>query len=237
MARRSGLGKGLGALIPSEVSGADQDAALREIPVSQIEPNPNQPRGHFDEEALVALTASVTELGVLQPVLVRPLGQDRYELIDGVVVMSPSPLPRHQKLSAFLTAGLVDAARAQPGLEFFPDTDVVFPGDTVYRPDLVVYAPGRLPRVPERLTAVPDLVVEILSPGTKPLDLITKRGDYERFGVAEYWVLDPDALTVRAWRRVGGKFVEETAAGSTVSSSSVEGVVLDLAALRRFMGG
>ncbi len=83
MARRSGLGKGLGALIPSEVAGADQDAALREIPVSQIEPNPNQPRGHFDEEALVALTASVTELGVLQPVLVRPVGQDRYELIAG----------------------------------------------------------------------------------------------------------------------------------------------------------
>ncbi|MBX3283995.1 MAG: ParB/RepB/Spo0J family partition protein [Acidimicrobiales bacterium] len=83
MARRSGLGKGLGALIPSEVTSADQDAALREILVSQIEPNPNQPRGHFDEEALVALTASVTELGVLQPVLVRPLGPDRYELIAG----------------------------------------------------------------------------------------------------------------------------------------------------------
>ncbi len=83
MARRSGLGKGLGALIPSEVTSADQDASLREILVSQIEPNPNQPRGHFDEEALVALTASVTELGVLQPVLVRPLGPDRYELIAG----------------------------------------------------------------------------------------------------------------------------------------------------------
>ena len=83
MARRSGLGKGLGALIPSEVASADHDAALREISVSQIEPNPNQPRDHFDEEALVSLTASVTELGVLQPVLVRPLGNDRYELIAG----------------------------------------------------------------------------------------------------------------------------------------------------------
>ena len=83
MARRSGLGKGLGALIPSEVAAADHDAALREISVSQIEPNPNQPRDHFDEEALVSLTASVTELGVLQPVLVRPLGNERYELIAG----------------------------------------------------------------------------------------------------------------------------------------------------------
>lgn len=83
MARRSGLGKGLGALIPSEVATAGADAALRDLVVSQIEPNPHQPRGYFDEEALVSLTASITELGVLQPVLVRPLGDDRFELIAG----------------------------------------------------------------------------------------------------------------------------------------------------------
>ncbi|MEO6987221.1 MAG: ParB/RepB/Spo0J family partition protein [Aquihabitans sp.] len=83
MARRSGLGKGLGALIPSEVANAEQDASLRELLVSQIEPNPHQPRGYFDEEALVSLTASITELGVLQPVLVRPAGPDRFELIAG----------------------------------------------------------------------------------------------------------------------------------------------------------
>lgn len=83
MARRSGLGKGLGALIPSELATGEEDASLRDLPVSQIEPNPNQPRDHFDEESLVTLTASITELGVLQPVLVRPVGQDRYELIAG----------------------------------------------------------------------------------------------------------------------------------------------------------
>lgn len=83
MARRSGLGKGLGALIPSELATADEDATLLELSVSQIDPSPNQPRGHFDEEALVSLTASITELGVLQPVLVRPVDHDRYELIAG----------------------------------------------------------------------------------------------------------------------------------------------------------
>lgn len=83
MARRSGLGKGLGALIPSEVAAAEQDATLRDLPVSQIAPNAHQPREHFDEEALVALTASITELGVLQPVLVRPVGGDQFELIAG----------------------------------------------------------------------------------------------------------------------------------------------------------
>jgi len=82
VARRSGLGRGLGALIPSELAASDQDASLRELAVSQIDPNPLQPRERFDEESLVALTASISELGVLQPVLVRPVG-DRFELIAG----------------------------------------------------------------------------------------------------------------------------------------------------------
>lgn len=86
MARRSGLGKGLGALIPSEAaptSAGGAAPAYLEVPISQIAPNPYQPRGHFDEEALVALTASVRELGVLQPVLVRPGENGVYELIAG----------------------------------------------------------------------------------------------------------------------------------------------------------
>jgi ParB family transcriptional regulator, chromosome partitioning protein len=83
VARRSGLGKGLGALIPSDLTAPADDAMLRELQVSQIEPNQHQPRAHFDEEALVSLTDSIRELGVLQPVLVRPVGGDRYELIAG----------------------------------------------------------------------------------------------------------------------------------------------------------
>jgi len=83
VARRSGLGKGLGALIPSEVSAPTDQSALRELSVSQIDPNPLQPRSHFDEDSLVSLAASIHELGVLQPVLVRPSGPDRFELIAG----------------------------------------------------------------------------------------------------------------------------------------------------------
>jgi ParB family chromosome partitioning protein len=82
VARRSGLGKGLGALIPTEVMG-DRTSALLDIPVSSIEPNPHQPRSAFDEETLAALTASIREVGVLQPVLVRDLGEGRYELVAG----------------------------------------------------------------------------------------------------------------------------------------------------------
>jgi len=82
VARRSGLGRGLGALIPNEVIG-DRSSALLEIPITSIRPNAHQPRTHFDEESLSALTASIRELGVLQPVLVRSAGEDQYELIAG----------------------------------------------------------------------------------------------------------------------------------------------------------
>jgi len=85
VARRSGLGKGLGALIPTEVV-VDRSSSLREVPVSSIKPNPLQPRSHFDEDAMSSLAASIKELGILQPVLVRetsPSTPDEYELIAG----------------------------------------------------------------------------------------------------------------------------------------------------------
>ncbi|MBK9179924.1 MAG: ParB/RepB/Spo0J family partition protein [Acidimicrobiales bacterium] len=82
MARRSGLGRGLGALIPTEVA-TSSGTALQELAVTQVVPNPNQPRTHFDEESLVSLAASIRELGVLQPILVRRRDADVYELIAG----------------------------------------------------------------------------------------------------------------------------------------------------------
>jgi ParB family chromosome partitioning protein len=82
VARRSGLGKGLGALIPNEVVG-DRSSALLEIPVTAIQSNPFQPRISFDEDTLAALTSSIRAVGVLQPVLVRPTSDGGYQLIAG----------------------------------------------------------------------------------------------------------------------------------------------------------
>ncbi len=84
MARRSGLGKGLSALIPSEAMG-ESDSLLRVVPISHIRPNVFQPRSHFDEESMAALAASIKAVGLLQPVLVRELHDEAetYELIAG----------------------------------------------------------------------------------------------------------------------------------------------------------
>ena len=89
MARQGGLGKGLGALIPAPehdpdlvVVSTEGDGTYRELAIDSVRPNQYQPRDHFDEEALESLTASIRELGVLQPILVRETG-DGYELIAG----------------------------------------------------------------------------------------------------------------------------------------------------------
>jgi ParB family transcriptional regulator, chromosome partitioning protein len=81
VARRSGLGRGLSALIPTE--DLRDRGSLVELAVSIVRANPRQPREHFDEDALAALTASVREIGILQPVLVRRIGESEYELIAG----------------------------------------------------------------------------------------------------------------------------------------------------------
>lgn len=80
MARKSGLGKGLGALIPAEAN--NDGSTLRDIPVGNITPNRFQPREHFDEDRLAALAASIAAVGVIQPVVVRAL-EDGFELIAG----------------------------------------------------------------------------------------------------------------------------------------------------------
>ena len=91
MVRKPGLGKGLGALIPEgqevveEVEVVVTQGPLRHVPVSSISPNQFQPRKAFNDESLQSLASSVRELGVLQPIIVRPLEGDptRYELIAG----------------------------------------------------------------------------------------------------------------------------------------------------------
>ena len=81
--KRSALGKGLGSLIPMEEIQTGGSSAINEIPVSQISPNPDQPRQNFDEEALEELAASIRELGIIQPLTLRSVGDNAYQIISG----------------------------------------------------------------------------------------------------------------------------------------------------------
>ena len=81
MTRRSGLGRGLSSLIPADFT-ADS-GVYQEIDIKEVVPNRHQPREHFDEETLTSLSRSITEIGVIQPIVVRELEDGQYELIAG----------------------------------------------------------------------------------------------------------------------------------------------------------
>lgn len=81
--KRSALGKGLDKLISMDDIQTGGSSAINEIPISQINPNPDQPRQNFDEEALEELATSIRELGIIQPLTLRSVGQDSYQIISG----------------------------------------------------------------------------------------------------------------------------------------------------------
>ena len=83
MSKRGGLGRGLSALIPGAPEAGDAGAALLDVPVNAVGPNPKQPRTRFDDEAIASLAASIREVGILQPLVVRRAGDGRYEVIAG----------------------------------------------------------------------------------------------------------------------------------------------------------
>ena len=82
MSKRGGLGRGLSALIPGAPEAGEGFAGLLEVPVNAVSPNPKQPRTHWDEEEIASLAASIREVGILQPIVVRKSGE-RYELVAG----------------------------------------------------------------------------------------------------------------------------------------------------------
>ena len=157
----------------------------------------------------------------------------RLELVDGVVVVSPSPQPLHQVIGRRFMHQFLSQEAALPGMQVFYETDIVLAPRLVYCPDICVYAPGRLAGIPARLALAPDLIVEILSPGNKPKDLVTKRDDYEKHGVGEYWVVEPTDTSIRVFRRAGGVLTQDPAPGTVVECRAVAGLRVDMAAVGR----
>ena len=133
-----------------------------------------------------------------------PEDQLRHELIDGEHIVSPSPGTPHQLAVWNLTGMIGPYLRANPiGTALAGPFDVRLSLFTVLVPDLVYFMAERFAHVvnEKHATAAPDLVVEILSPGTRRRDKGRKRAVYDREGVREYWIVDPEARSVTVLRR------------------------------------
>lgn len=131
----------------------------------------------------------------------------RYELIDGVLVVSPAPGTRHQIMVYKLFACL-DAV-CPPEFAVMGAPYAVHDGDNPaieLQPDVLV---GKLDEFTERdLPKPPVLVIEVLSPSTALYDLNTKKAVYQRLGVASYWVIDPKAVTLTVWELSADGYLE-----------------------------
>ncbi len=123
---------------------------------------------------------------------------DRQELIDGELVVTPVPIIKHQIVNGNITFALEQHVRdGGLGMVFSPPTGIRFSPHNLLIPDVSFVARDRLHILGTKtIDGTPDLVVEILSPGTRRRDLETKREVYARFGVREYWIVDPEARTV-----------------------------------------
>jgi Uma2 family endonuclease len=133
----------------------------------------------------------------------------RHELIDGKHYVTPSPNMRHQEILGALHLLIGNWLEAHPiGRVFFAPFDVVFTNFDVVEPDLLYMSNARANEAltPKHVRGVPELVVEIASPGTRKRDATIKRALYERMGVTEYWVIDPESEVVRVYRQSGDGF-------------------------------
>lgn len=112
------------------------------------------------------------------------------ELIQGHLVVSPSPNSIHQTISSLLTELLLQASRKGNGRMFAAPIDVELSDHSIPQPDLLYIAKERRHIVKEHVMGPPDLVIEILSENPRP-DRVDKMNIYAEFGVAEYWIVDP----------------------------------------------
>ncbi|MEZ4425864.1 MAG: Uma2 family endonuclease [Gemmatimonadota bacterium] len=163
---------------------------------------------------------------------------NRYEVMDGEVLVTPSPSPMHQHILVKLIVALnayVDRHRLGVIL---PDVDLLFVEGTFLRPDLLfVPDAGRTGITSRGVHSTPELVVEILSPSSGSIDRVKKSRRYPDFGVPEYWVVDPEERAVWVWRFSQGSNDAERVEGrlSWRPADALEPLVLETEVLFRPM--
>jgi Uma2 family endonuclease len=165
----------------------------------------------------------------------------RHELIDGEHYVTPAPNTRHQRLVGRLYAFFVFYLRDHPeaGEAFLSPFDVLFSQFDVVEPDLLFVAADQQEIVTEKyVRGVPAIVVEILSPGTRKRDETIKYRLFERVGVREYWLVDPDFDAITVHRRAPDDTLPRTAvltaaAGDTLVTPLLPGLAIPLSDLFR----
>ena len=191
-------------------------------------------------DAMARTAGSATRLTYDDLVAMFPEGDRlRHELIAGEHFVTPSPANRHQELSIRLTISIgahLDGHSGQGKLYAAPFDVVMTPYDVV-EPDLLVVLGDQLHILTEaNVKGVPGLVVEILSPGTRKRDQTLKRQLFDRVGVREYWMVDPDRNRVIVHRRAAdGSFplVTTLDANETLTTPLLPGWALALGRLFR----
>jgi Uma2 family endonuclease len=156
---------------------------------------------------------------------------DRHELINGELVVTPSCTPHHQLVLGDVIASLDTLVRsATLGTVIPGPVGVRFTPDNVLTPDMIYVVRGRRHVIgPKVVDAPPDLIVEILSDETRQRDLTVKRDLYARFGVQEYWIVDPDVRTVTVLALAGDKYeLVPAGEGSMTASRVLPGIALAL---------
>ena len=131
----------------------------------------------------------------------------RYEILDGELCVVPAPNTKHQRISKKLEIALIQHVEGMGLGEIFDAPyDVILSEEDVVQPDILFVRKERMSIIREaNISGAPDLVIEIVSPGTRQKDCEIKRKIYARFGIQEYWIVDPDAaaIEVLTWSESG----------------------------------
>lgn len=164
-----------------------------------------------------------------------PPDRNRYEIVDGELFVSPSPIPLHQRIVGNLFGELRTHVRKHHlGEVFVAPCDIVFTSSTVLEPDVFFVSKPRLDIIgPKHVSGPPDLVVEVLSESSSRLDREIKFSQYALHGVTEYWLIDPYGKTTQIFRLEGNQFRRSEILGvdDVIASPLLPGFSLPLASL------
>ena len=185
----------------------------------------NAPGTTLSDDGTMAPVGQVVRPRVSYTDLLRqPEDGRRYEIYDGEVFVVPSPLPLHQIVADNIARLLAEYSNVHGGLAITAPLDIVFTEYDVLQPDIVFFSGERrhLVKLDEVIRHAPDLVVEVLSPSTESTDRGKKLQAFARFGVPEYWIVDPRAGATEVLRLTGTVYVlHSRASRNEVATSAI----------------